>query len=135
MFIIMSTKNSRIKGMNVRMEIRCKGLEDPNISKIILPFWNHAMKSKIKTILSLMGKILCGKTLSWINFLIGVLILQINLRFKRIERKMWRFGIWSDRICATFTISHLTKLSFYLKKQLMSLRLYWISKKFIMCLC
>ena len=121
--------------MNVRMGIRCKGLEDQNISKIIFPFWNHAMKSKIKTISSLMGTILCGKTLSLINFLIGALILQMKLMFKRIERKMWRFGIWSDRICATITIRHLKKLTFYLKKQLMSLRLYWISKKFIMLLC
>jgi hypothetical protein len=38
MLPIRSMKNSRIKGMNVKMGIRCKGLEDLNISKTILPF-------------------------------------------------------------------------------------------------
>ena len=80
MLLIMSMKNLKIKDMSVRMDIRCKGLVDPKISKIILLFCNHAMKSKIKTISSLMEMIYYGKTLSWIGFLIGALILRMKMR-------------------------------------------------------
>ena len=107
---IMSMKNLRTKGMNVRMDIKCKVLEDLKITKIILPFWNLAMKSKIKIILYLTKKILTGKTLNWKNFQIGALTLKIKLKFKKIGKKMWWSGILSGKICAIFTINCLKKL-------------------------
>ena len=74
-----------------------------------------------------MGVTRNGKILDWIDFQIGYLILKIRQKFKRIETKMFWFGILLDRICVIFIITHHIILEFDIKKQqiLKKLTIFW----------